>query len=134
MSPNVGLIKATFDDLMRNGSVETLFASVTDDVVLKNGSPELLPFGGEYLGRDGLGEYFRRVDTVLEISDLRVTDYFESRHKVVVLGDETLRIKASGEEFRSEWCTVFELREGRICRILVIEDHSPLCTYLAAHP
>ncbi len=125
MSARINVVKATFDDFTERSSVDALLANITDDVVFKNAIPEEAPFGGEFHGRKGVLEYFERVDSVLEPSCVTVTGYFEAADQVVVLGNERLRIKASGQEFPSSWCTVFTFRGEQISRIDVIEDHSP---------
>lgn len=124
MSQRMETVKAILAGFLESGSLEELLAADAD-VVLKNAIPESAPFGGEFRGRQGILDYFARVDTVLEPQRVRATDYLEGGDKVVVLGDERLRIKSTGETFASEWCTVFEFRGDRVARITVIEDHSP---------
>ncbi len=131
MSNHIATVKATFEDFIERNSVDAMLASVTEDVVLKNAIPEWAPFGGEFHGKAGLLDYFEKVATVLEIHSVRALDYFESGDQIVVLGDEVLKIKSSGEEFSSEWCTVFVFRGDKISKIRVLEDHSPLCVALA---
>ena len=127
MSNRLQVIQSIFDDLIQNGSTETLMSSVTEDVLLRNAIPKWAPFGGQYQGKAGILDYFARVDTVLEMHSLRANSYFDNGDQLVVLGDEVLRIKATGEEFFSEWCTVFSFRDECVSAILVIEDHLPLC-------
>ena len=130
MSRRMEIVKQTFVDFIEQGSVDVLLANVTHDVVLKNAIPASAPFGGEFHGKQGILDYFVQVATVLETSAVRALDYFEGGEKVVVLGDERLRIKSTGEEFGGEWCTVFEFRGDEISRVSVIEDHSPLSVTL----
>ncbi|HVG61219.1 MAG TPA: nuclear transport factor 2 family protein [Hyalangium sp.] len=112
------------------GSVATLLGNLTEDATLEISIPEGTPLSGKFQGSAGFLEYFKRVVETLEPVEVVVTDYLAEGDKVVVLGDEKLRVKRTGTVWPSRYAIVYTFREGRIAHMSMIEDMAP---YAAAY-
>jgi hypothetical protein len=51
-------------------------------------------------------------------------EYFGDGDRVVMLGNETFRVRASGVTHRAEWAWVIDMHDGLITRIVAIQDLS----------
>ena len=52
---------------------------------------------------------------------VRPFEYFGNGDRVVVLGDEIFRVKETGATHQAEWTWVYDVRDGRIDRVVAIE-------------
>jgi ketosteroid isomerase-like protein len=131
MTSHMELVQRIFRGFVEDQSVDTLLANVTEDVLFQNTAHSTIPFGGDFRGVAGILDYFAKVGACVAPHTVRVTGYFEGEDGIVVLGDEVLRVLATGEEFPSVWCTVFHFRDSLISRVRVIEHHSSSVLALA---
>jgi ketosteroid isomerase-like protein len=78
---------------------------------------------GEARGKRAVIGYFAHGAATLEFDPfVRPLEYFAEGNRVVQLGEEIFRVKATGATHRAEWAWVFDVHDGRITRILAIED------------
>jgi ketosteroid isomerase-like protein len=62
---------------------------------------------------------------------VRPLEYYGDGNRVVQLGGETFRVKATGATHEADWVWVFDVEEGRITRILAIQDLSGIADEVA---
>lgn len=76
---------------------------------------EVLPWGGNYEGYEGLTRFFGKL---LEHLDSRVEaeEYIEAGEKVVAIGRTLGRVKANGKEFSVRIAHLWTLKEQRVVR------------------
>lgn len=120
------LVKKMFEEFVTKGSAELLFQVLAEGVIWRTTAPVGTPLHGEFRGRDGVAEYFRRSGELVEILDPAVTDFLQSADRIVVLGSERLRLRRTGQEQSLEWATVMSFEGDRISTVLVMEDLSLL--------
>jgi ketosteroid isomerase-like protein len=69
--------------------------------------------------------YFTHAGQLLEFRPYeRPQEYFGDGDRVVIVGEESFRVRASGVTARTPWAWVNDLRGGLITRIEAIEDLS----------
>jgi uncharacterized protein len=78
------------------------------------GRPEVVPYAGERRGREGATELFRLLGAAVEMEAFEPSEFVAEGDKVVVLGSERGRVRATGKTFDNPWALVFTLRGGRI--------------------
>jgi ethanolamine utilization protein EutQ len=80
---------------------------------------------GELCGKQAVIHYFTHAGELLEFRPFeRPPEYFGNGDRVVIVGEETFRVRASGVTARSPWAWVHTLRDGLITRIEAIQDLS----------
>jgi ethanolamine utilization protein EutQ len=117
----VALMQQIWGPLERGESndLQPFYDALAADVVLT------LPVG-EARGKDAVIRYFADVAAEMEFNPFeKPLEYYGHGDRVVIVGDETFKIKATGLTHRAAWAWVVHLRrDGLISRILHIQDLS----------
>ena len=117
---NVGRVGSMYDALIR-GDIVALGAMLDDDMELEVLGPSTIPFAGLFKGRAAIQKFFAIVDehTEREADDPHpaVHEMIAQGDKVVAIGVDRVRSKATGAYYDGWWVHVLELREGKIIRV-----------------
>ena len=69
--------------------------------------------------------YFLHAGELLEFRPFeRRSEYFGNGNRVVIVGEETFRVRATGVTAHGPWAWVHDLHDGLITRIEAIQDLS----------
>ena len=123
---NVAIVKHIYEELLTKGSTQAFLDAFAEDGVMQTTAPEDTPMGGEFRGKEGVARYLALSSELAEIQALEIRDIIAHGDKVILLGYEKARITANGKMFASDWAAVFDMVDGKIARLLVIEDCSEL--------
>ena len=87
---------------------------------------------GEVRGKQAVIGYFAHAAATLEFNPfVRPLAYFADGNRVVQLGGETFRVKQTGATHEADWAWLFDVEDGRITRILAIQDLSGVADEVA---
>jgi ketosteroid isomerase-like protein len=117
---NVALLEGIWGPMERGESsdFQPFFDHLDDDVVFTTSV-------GELHGKQAVIHYFTHAGELLEFRPFeRPQEYFGDGERVVIVGEETLRVRATGTATRVPWAWVHTLRDRLITRIEAIEDLS----------
>lgn len=117
---NVALLEGIWGPVERGESsdFQPFFDHLDDDVVFTTSV-------GELRGKQAVIHYFTHAGELLEFRPYeRPQEYFGNGDRVVIVGEETFRVRATGATARVPWAWVHDLRDGLIIRIEAIEDLS----------
>jgi ketosteroid isomerase-like protein len=112
------------------GDIPGVLGVLADDIEWRLAGPSELPYAGLHRGRDEVAKFFQTLNQATEFEDFEPREFFARGDKVVVLGHERQRVKATGKVVETEWAMVFTLRGGKIARFHNYEDTH---TVVAAH-
>jgi ketosteroid isomerase-like protein len=112
---NVRVVEGMFSAL-RRGDIPGVLDRLSDDIEWRIAGPSELPYAGIHRGRDEVAKFFETFGQAAEFEVFEPREYLAKADKVVVLGHERQRIKASGQVVETDWAMVFALRSGRITR------------------
>jgi ketosteroid isomerase-like protein len=73
-------------------------------------------------GREEVGGLFTKIFEDVEILDSKIEDYIAQGDKVVILGQETFRLKATGRTLENHYAIVYTVRDGKIARCQAYDD------------
>jgi ketosteroid isomerase-like protein len=93
-----------------------VLALVDPKVVWEVHAPPGVPFGGAYPGVEGTAAFLRAIDESIELLDSARDEMFAAGDRVVVLGRQTIRVKATGKTLTHSWVHLFRVKDGRILR------------------
>ena len=96
------------------GDMEALFTLFDDDIEWISPGPPELPTAGMRRGKQQVAEFFQAIDDVFEIQRFEPDAFVADGDRVVVLGSDTSRVKATGKVLDAEWAHVFTIRDGKI--------------------
>ena len=112
---NLRLVQEAYGDFAR-GDVQALLEKFAEDIEWIVPGSEKNPLAETYRGRTRVGELFKGLSELTDITLFETHDFFAQGDKVVALGREEGRVKSTGRNFQTEWAMVFTVRGGKIAR------------------
>lgn len=94
----------------------------TDDVVWGMYKVPGVEPSGTYYGKEGVQEFFSKLNQNLVFSRFDVQEYVIQGDHVIVLGHETAIVKKTGKTLDHDWCMSFTLKDGKIQRYFHYTD------------
>jgi uncharacterized protein len=106
------------------GDMQGIMDVLAEDVDwLFVGRPEDVPFAGQRHGHEQMKEFFRIVgETAGEIYEFGPREVMSFDDKVLVLGHERVRVRATGRVFETDWAHLFTVHDGKIVRLREFYD------------
>ncbi len=96
------------------GDMDTILASMSDDIVwLHPGKADEIPFAGRFEGKKGVQRFFNTAFSTIDVLEQKVHSFEASGDKVIVLGFEHMRVKATGKEYQSNWIHMYTVKAGQ---------------------
>ena len=117
------IVQEGYRDFSR-GDIQTLLGKFADDIEWV--IPGSNPLSGTYKGRNHVGEFFKRLSDLTEITAFEPHEFVAQGDQVVVLGRETGQVKSTGRTFQSDWAMAFTLRNGKVVRFQEYADTANL--------
>lgn len=93
-----------------------------DDAEWSSPDAEFVPFSGKFDGKQGIAEFFSKLDATTQMLRFELREFIAEGDKVVVLGDAAWQVKATGRRFDTPWVRVFTLRDGKFSRFEALTD------------
>jgi ketosteroid isomerase-like protein len=110
---NRALVQRGYDAFGR-GDIETLLSLLDENIEWASSGPPDLPTSGRRRGRQQVAEFFQAVDGLTEIQRFEPHTFVSEGDRVVVLGNATERLKATGKVLESDWAHAFTIKNGKI--------------------
>jgi ketosteroid isomerase-like protein len=118
-SDNKQVVQRVYDAFGK-GDIESILGNLTDDFIWNVPGPA--PFAGRRTGLDGMRQFFQQLASSVEIEQFDVNEILADGDKVVVLGKEREKIRATGNIFETEFVHVYTLRGGKLAHGQVFAD------------
>jgi ketosteroid isomerase-like protein len=118
---NIAFVRRIWDPFEQDESADLgpFLDALADDVEFTLSATEVLH------GKEAVRRYFEEEPKLMEAHPFeRPLEYFGAGNRVLQLGSETFRVKGTGRTHQADWAWVYEFRQGRIARIVVIQDLS----------
>jgi len=97
-----------------SGDIPGLLRLFHDDVSWITPGPADLPTAGTRNGHEAVQEFFATLTSIGDILRFEPRDFIAHGDKVIVIGDDTTRVKATGNSVEFRWVHIFELRDGKV--------------------
>jgi hypothetical protein len=75
-----------------------------------------LPLAGNYRGRDGVASFFQKLAADVDILDFQPREFVADADRVLVVGWERAKVKATNRTVDLDWVMGFTVRGGKIAR------------------
>ena len=109
---NVQIVKDGFAAYGR-GDMQGLLAFCAEDIEwIVPG--EGWPLAGTYRGHAGVADFFQKISEMLEISFLEHREFVAQGDRVLVVGFDRGRVKATNRTFEGHWVMAFTIRNGKL--------------------
>ena len=112
---NVQIVKDAFAAFGR-GDIQGLLAFLAEDIewISPGGT---LPPGGTYCGTAAVAGFFQNLSTALEFSSFEPREFVAEGDRVLVVGFDSWRAKATNRTFEGHWVMVFTVRNGKVTNV-----------------
>jgi len=103
------------------GDLASLLALLAEDVewIIPGAG---LPLAGTYRGREGAANFFQKLAAESEVLDFQPREFVADGDRVLVLGSERVKVKATNRTIEVDWIMAFTLRNGRITKFREYTD------------
>src|SRR2546428_89104 len=94
------------------GDLPTVLKAMADNVELFIPGSENLPPAGLWRGKEGVEQFFKKVNEVLEFEALEPDEFIVGRDSIVVLGHERCRMRKTARLAEINWAHVWTFSGG----------------------
>ena len=115
-------------EAFRRGDIPYILSQLAPDAVWKQS--QSLPWGGEYRGPEGAGEYFRKLNENMETVGFEARENIEHGDQVFSFGTYTARSRRTGKTASAEWMFRWRLQGGKVVSWQSYIDSAPLMSVL----
>jgi ketosteroid isomerase-like protein len=128
---NLQLVKDGYAAFGR-GDLPGLLSLLAEDVVWDMPG-EGLPIAGSYRGRDGVASFFQKLQQEADILEFQPREFLAEGDRVLVVGWERMKIKATGRGADIDWVMAFTIRDGKIAKFREYTDTKAIAdTYVSS--
>jgi uncharacterized protein len=111
---NEKIIRGLYAAYLTADLASVLQACSDDTEWVAIGSPDRLPYAGTHRGPEQVARYFAILDDKEESDHLVPQEVIATGDKVIVFGNYSARVNATGRKFETDFVHVFTLRDGKI--------------------
>jgi ketosteroid isomerase-like protein len=108
--------------MYQNGDVASIVERCHDDCEWTSPDSDLIPMSGPFHGKPGVADYFIRLGSAMQATRFEPREFIAEGDKVVVIGQATWQVKATGRSFDTPWVHVFTMRDGKIASFEAFGD------------
>jgi uncharacterized protein len=112
---NVQIVKEAYAAFGR-GDIPGLLALLADDIEWITPG-EGLPVAGTHRGQAKVADFFRKVSETFEITFLETREFFAQGDRVLVVGFDKGRVKATNRTFEGHWVVAYTVRNGKVTKV-----------------
>ena len=110
---NLRLVQQGYECFGR-GDIDGLLALLDERIVWTSPGPSDLPTAGTRHGRDAVRAFFGTINELYDFESFAPRSFIADGDKVVVLGEDVVKVRATGKTVTEEWAHVFTLQGDRI--------------------
>ena len=118
---NLRVVRSLFESF-GSGDVPGILRLLDEDVDWHIKGPASVPYFGPRTGHEGALDFFGKLGTNVEFESFAPETFLAGGDKVVVIGSERGRVRATGKSFDNDWAMVFTVRDGKVTRLRSYED------------
>ncbi len=116
---NMALVKGILDRMLPSGDIRPLLDGLADDVVFAVAAPSGGPDTHEGTGKAAVLDYFVTLGDLVTFWQVK---YSWNDARVIVQVEESFTVQPGGLASHSECTLLFDVHDGLITRLLVVEE------------
>ena len=110
---NLDVIRRGYEAFGR-GDIDGLLESFDEQINWVTPGPPELATSGNRTGRQAVAQFFTAVNDTFEIQRFEPREFLAQGDRIVVLGSETTRVRATGKVLELDWVHVFAMRNRKV--------------------
>jgi ketosteroid isomerase-like protein len=128
---NSDIIRSGYD-AFRRGDLDGVLSTLDENIDWVTPGPSELRTAGHRRGREEVALFFQTLNEMLQFERFEPLEFIEQGDRIVVLGEDTVRVRATGRTVDYEWAHVFEMRDEKTIRFREYGDTAALVAELQA--
>jgi ketosteroid isomerase-like protein len=112
---NIAIVRAAYDAFGR-GDIDGVIALCATDIDWISPGPPELPTAGGRRGHADVRRFFAAVNELYTFERFDPQRFLADGDQVVVLGEDTVTVKATGKTITEGWAHVFDVANGKVTR------------------
>jgi ketosteroid isomerase-like protein len=101
-------------DAFGHGDIETLLGLFDEQIEWVTPGPPEVKVSGRRVGRQAVAEFFTSLSELFDIQRFEPREFVAQGDRVIVLGEDTTVVRATGKAINGSWAHAFTLRDGRV--------------------
>jgi ketosteroid isomerase-like protein len=97
-----------------HGDLDTLLGLFDDQIEWVTPGPADLPSSGRRTGKQEVAQFFGIINDLFDIHRFEPREMIAQGDRVIVLGEESAAVRATGKVLDNSWVHAFTLRNGRV--------------------
>jgi uncharacterized protein len=126
---NIALVKSAYDAFQR-GDIDAVLEAFDRDIKWFSPGPAELPHAGARSGHAAVRQFFEALNDMLDIERFEPKEFLAVDDKVIVIGEDTSRVKATGAVVEGQWAHVMTIQDGKVARFHEYTDTSGILAAL----
>src|SRR3989454_11236054 len=110
---NTDRVERIFEAFGR-GDVAYILDQLADDARFVSHLDPIVPWAGEFSGRDNVARYFQALGGSVDVGDHPVNAVVAQGDTVVAMGDVSFSVRETGKIGSSSWVYIFKLANGEV--------------------
>ena len=128
---NLDVIRRGYDAFGR-GDINALLDLFDDQIQWVTPGPAELATSGRRTGRQEVAGFFASVNEIFDIQRFEPGEFIAQGDRIVVLGNETARVRATGKVLELDWVHVFAMRNGKVVAFQEFFDTAAVVAAISA--
>jgi ketosteroid isomerase-like protein len=108
--------------LFKDGDIASLLERYHDNAEWIGPESDIVPFAGRYHGKAGIAQYFQKLGEASHPTRFDIRECIAEGDKVVVIGEASWQIRATGRTYDTPWTHLLTIREGKVAKFETIYD------------
>lgn len=96
------------------GDVAYILAQLADDARFVSHLDPIVPWAGEFSGKDNVARFFQALGGSVDVTDHPVNAVVAQDDTVVAMGDVSFSVRETGKIGSSSWVYIFKLANGQV--------------------
>ena len=110
---NTRIVQQAYENF-KNGDLPALLDLYSDDIDWRLPEIENISWFGSRKGREETAEFFQSLAEAQDVLTFNPQEFIVQGDKVVVLGNYSWRVKATGREYGGDWAHVWTVKKGKL--------------------
>lgn len=101
-------------DAVGRGDVAYVLDQLADDARFVSHLDPIVPWAGEFSGKDNVARFFQALGTSVEVAEHPVNSVVAQGDTVVAMGDVSFNVRETGKRGSSSWVYIWKLANGQV--------------------
>jgi uncharacterized protein len=128
---NSDIIRSAYDAFGR-GDLDGVLSTLDENIDWVTPGPSELRTAGHRRGRQEVALFFQTLNEEFQFERFEPFEFIEQGDRIVVLGEDTIRVRATGRTLEYNWAHVYEMRDGKVIRFREYGDTAPFVAEIQA--